>query len=197
MVEVEVEVLDAPLDYNMLLGRYWTYAMIVFMSSVFCTVFFPHEGNTMMIDQLSFAFSSPNASLGSSIPMIKNSQPTTENIGVRMYYSLMGNFDFSTLSHHVYAMSSRLVSTGRSIPFHTSYFSDPWTLTSLTLSCEGQPHTSIISPTPASNVGDSSPTSASHVGDLILTSASHARSMSPATASYVGGIHMIEKPRCV
>jgi hypothetical protein len=27
-VEVEVEVVDAPLDYNLLLGRNWTYAMI-------------------------------------------------------------------------------------------------------------------------------------------------------------------------
>jgi hypothetical protein len=29
IVEVEVEVVDAPLDYNLLLGRNWTYAMIV------------------------------------------------------------------------------------------------------------------------------------------------------------------------
>jgi hypothetical protein len=28
MVEVEVEVVDAPLDYNLLLGRNWTYAMV-------------------------------------------------------------------------------------------------------------------------------------------------------------------------
>jgi hypothetical protein len=116
-VEVEVEVVDAPLDYNLLLGHNWTYAMIVVMSSVFHTLFFPHEGNIVMIDQLSFAFSSPNASLGQSIPVIDNSQPTTENIGVRMYSSLMGTFDFSTLNHHVYAMSSRPISTGKSIPF--------------------------------------------------------------------------------
>jgi hypothetical protein len=40
MVEVEVEVVDAPLDYNLLLGRNWTYAMVVVVSSVFvCFVF--------------------------------------------------------------------------------------------------------------------------------------------------------------
>ena len=64
-IEVEVEVVDAPLDYNLLLGHNWNYAMIVVMSSIFCTLFFSHEGNIVMIDQLSFVCSSPNASLGS------------------------------------------------------------------------------------------------------------------------------------
>jgi hypothetical protein len=93
MVEVEVEVVDAPLDYNLLLGHNWTYAMIVAISSVFRSLCFPHEGKTMMIDQLSFACSGPNASLGPLIPVINNSQPTTKNIDVRMYYSLMDTFN--------------------------------------------------------------------------------------------------------
>jgi hypothetical protein len=49
-VEVEVEVVDAPLDYNLLLGRNWTYAMIVIVSFFFCTLSFPHEGNIVTID---------------------------------------------------------------------------------------------------------------------------------------------------
>jgi hypothetical protein len=47
---VEVEVVDSPFDYNLLLGRNWTYAMVVVSSSVFRTLFFPHEGNIMTID---------------------------------------------------------------------------------------------------------------------------------------------------
>jgi hypothetical protein len=90
MVEVDVEVVDAPLDYNLLLGRNWTYAMVIVVSSVSVLLCFPHQGKIVMIDQLSFAYSSPNASVGPSIPVIDNSQPTTENIGVRMYSSLMG-----------------------------------------------------------------------------------------------------------
>ena len=39
-VSVEVEVIDAPLDYNLLLGRSWTYAMSAIASSVFQVVFF-------------------------------------------------------------------------------------------------------------------------------------------------------------
>jgi hypothetical protein len=63
-VEVEVEVVDAPLYYNLFLGCNWTYAMIVVVSSVFHTLCFPHEGKIVMIDQLSFAYLIPNASLG-------------------------------------------------------------------------------------------------------------------------------------
>jgi hypothetical protein len=91
----------------------------------------------MTIDQLSFAYASPNASVGPSIPVIDNSQPTTKNIGVEMYSSLMVTFDFMALINNVYAMSNRLTSTERFIPFCTSYFSDPWTLPSSTSSCEG------------------------------------------------------------
>jgi hypothetical protein len=63
-VEVEVEVVDAPLDYNLLLGRNWTYAMIVVVLFIFCTLCFPHEGKIVAINQLSFAYPSPNTSLG-------------------------------------------------------------------------------------------------------------------------------------
>jgi hypothetical protein len=143
---VEVEVVDAPLDYNLLLGCNWTYAMIFVVSFVFRTLCFPHEGKIVTIDQLSFAYSSPNASLGQSIPVIDNSRPATENVDVGMYSSLMGAFNFSTPNHQVYAMSSRPISTGRSIPFRTSYFDDPWTLPSPTLSCEGQSHAGMAMP---------------------------------------------------
>jgi hypothetical protein len=146
MVEVEVEVVDAPLDYNMLLVRNLTYAMVVVVSSIFCTLCFPHQGEIVMIDQLSFANSSPNASVGPSIPMVDNSQPKTENIGFGMYYSLMGTFNFSVPTHHIYAMSSTSTSIENSIPFRTSYFSDSWTLPSLTSSIEGQSHAGMAMP---------------------------------------------------
>jgi hypothetical protein len=86
MVEVDVEVVDMPLDYNLLLGHNWTYAMTAVVSHFFCTLFFPHEGKIMMIDQLSFALASPNASVGPLIPVIDNSQLTTEDISVRMRF---------------------------------------------------------------------------------------------------------------
>jgi hypothetical protein len=76
-VEVDVEVVDTPLDYNLLLGRNWTYAMIFVLSSVFLTLCFPHNGKIVTIDRLYFAYASPNASVGPSIPMVNNSQSKT------------------------------------------------------------------------------------------------------------------------
>jgi hypothetical protein len=91
--------------------------MTTIISSVFHTLFFPHDEKIVTIDQLSFTYASPNASVGPSIPMIDNSQLTTENIGVRMYSSLMGTFNFMASVHHIYAMSSRSASSMRFIPF--------------------------------------------------------------------------------
>ena len=42
LVSIQVEVVDAPLDYNLLLGRNWFYAMNVVNSTVLRTVQFPH-----------------------------------------------------------------------------------------------------------------------------------------------------------
>jgi hypothetical protein len=59
---VEVEVVDAPIDYNLLLGRSWTYAMQAVVATVFRVLLFPHEGRIVTIDQLSF--SRPDPALG-------------------------------------------------------------------------------------------------------------------------------------
>jgi hypothetical protein len=93
-VEVDVEGVDAPLDYNLLLGHNWTYVMTTIVSFVFLTLCFYHDGKIVTINQLSFAYARPNASVGSSILVIDNSQPATDNIGLRMYSSLVGTFDF-------------------------------------------------------------------------------------------------------
>ena len=43
VVNIEVEVIDANLDYNLLLGRNWVYEMDVVVSTLFHVIFFPHE----------------------------------------------------------------------------------------------------------------------------------------------------------
>ena len=43
-VAIEVEVVDGPLDYNLLLVRNWMYSMQAIASSVFRVVCFPHNG---------------------------------------------------------------------------------------------------------------------------------------------------------
>jgi hypothetical protein len=114
--------------------------MTTVVSSIFRTLCFPHEGKIVTIHQLSYVHASPNASIGPSIPMIDNSKLTTEDIGVGMYSSLMGTFDFVAPIHHIYAISNRFSSSMRYVPFRTSYFNNPWTLPSLTMSCEGHSH---------------------------------------------------------
>jgi hypothetical protein len=97
-------VVDVPLDYNLLQVRNWTYAMIVVVSSIFCTLFFSQEGKIVMIDQFSFAQATPSASVEPLVPMINNSQQEMEDVVVRMYLSLMGSFDFMALIHHIHAI---------------------------------------------------------------------------------------------
>jgi hypothetical protein len=139
-VEVDVEVVDEPLDYNLLLGNNWTYAMTAVVSSVFHTLCFPREGKIVTIDQLSLTNASTSASVGPSIHVINNSQKATKDVCVGMYSSLMGTFDFIALIHHIYVISSESLSSMRSIPFCNSYFNNPWTLPSPTVSCEGHSH---------------------------------------------------------
>ena len=86
---VEVEVVDAPFDYNPLLGRSWTHAMKMVVSNIFIVLFFPHEGWIITIDPL--FFSPPDPSLGeSTVLMIENLQPCTVKLGARLFPYLMG-----------------------------------------------------------------------------------------------------------
>ena len=65
---MNVMVVPRPLDFNLLLGRDYTYAMGVLVSSLFRVVCFPHEGQIVTIDQL--LFFGPNVATGppSSLP---------------------------------------------------------------------------------------------------------------------------------
>ena len=53
-LSVEVEVINAPLDYNLLLGRSCTYAICAIPSVILQVLVFPHEGKLVTVDQLSF-----------------------------------------------------------------------------------------------------------------------------------------------
>jgi hypothetical protein len=51
---IDVMVVQGPLDFNLLLGWDYVYAMKVVMSTLFRVMHFPHNGNIVTIDQLSF-----------------------------------------------------------------------------------------------------------------------------------------------
>ena len=51
---IGIEVINAQLDYNLLLGRSYMYAMQAIASTVFCLMMFPHEWKIVMVDQLTY-----------------------------------------------------------------------------------------------------------------------------------------------
>ena len=53
-VLINIKVVNAQLDYNLLLSRMYMYAMRSVASTVFCLMMFPHEGKIMMVDQLTY-----------------------------------------------------------------------------------------------------------------------------------------------
>ena len=79
-MNVDVEVVDEPLDYNILLGRPWVYAMIAIVSTYFRMISFPYKGTIIVINQLSF-FSSASQVIR-SIPFVYAPQLALQNIGV-------------------------------------------------------------------------------------------------------------------
>ena len=89
-VTVEVEVVDAPIDYNLLLGRSWTYVMEAIPSSYFRCIKFPHEGKLITIDQLSFYNALKES--GTVVALVNNSTLACENMGASLYSSLIGSF---------------------------------------------------------------------------------------------------------
>lgn len=141
-VNVEVEVVDAPIDYNLLLGRSWTYAMEAAPSSYFRCIKFLHEGKLVTINQLPFC-NAPNE-FGTAIPLVDKSAPTCENIGVGLYPSLMGSFNFtapilSVKSFLIYAIS-QVARDQEAVDqsFKNNYLFNPWTLSKLDTLVDGE-----------------------------------------------------------
>jgi hypothetical protein len=95
IISIEVEVSNALLDYNLLLGGSWNYVMTILISSIFQILCFPHEGRIVTIDHMVFNHSIFAVNQGSMVPWISNSQLETKSIGVGMCPSLMGNFNTS------------------------------------------------------------------------------------------------------
>jgi hypothetical protein len=90
-VTIEVEVFDAPLDYNLLLGHSWIDSKHEFVSTLFHVILFHHQGKVVTVDKLTF-FNSD--SCNSNIPFIAKTPSGYENVGVGLlnYSSLMGTF---------------------------------------------------------------------------------------------------------
>lgn len=90
IVNVEVEVVDAKIHYNILLGRSWTHAMLCIPSTLFRVLKFPHEGKIVTVVQLSFF----TYSFENIVPYVGKIPNTYESIGPGLFkdLALMGIF---------------------------------------------------------------------------------------------------------
>jgi hypothetical protein len=123
MVQVEVEVFDTPLDYNLLLGRSWIDSMRAVVSTLFRVVRFPHQGKVVTIDQLAF-FNSD--SRNGNVPFIAKTPPGYENVAVGLLKDslLMGTFPIPPPDvPHSLVASINMIST---VPHEIPMSSDPW-----------------------------------------------------------------------
>ena len=119
---LQVEVVDAPLDYNILLGCSWSYAMTAVFSSVFQIIMFPHKGNIVKIDQLSYFASDPT-----SIDIIQDVRKMVipyEDVGVGLVKdsTLMGTFTMPSPN------IPRIIANINMITLSTMPFDDTWTV---------------------------------------------------------------------
>jgi hypothetical protein len=123
-VQVEVEVFDTPLDYNLLLGRSWVDSMRVVVSTLFHVVRFPHQGKLVTVDQL--AFFNVDTHTG-NVSFIANTPPGYENVGVGILKdsSLMGTFPIPPppdIPRPSVASINMISTMPRELPVST----DPW-----------------------------------------------------------------------
>jgi hypothetical protein len=118
-ITVDVEVVDAPLDYNLLLGRSWFYAMTAIASSVFRCVQFPHQGKIITVDQLDFCMTVARAPATNNIPFLGDHKITYESIGVGLLKdsSLMGTFPtpLPPTTHHIATVDMILTTAYQSL----------------------------------------------------------------------------------
>jgi hypothetical protein len=97
---IDIEVINAPLDYNILFGRSYMYAMKAVASSVFRTMMFPHNGKIVTIDQVSHYEPNPSSNIDNILPLIHTCHDTYPlvEMGPRIfkYSSLLGTYHGST-----------------------------------------------------------------------------------------------------
>ena len=70
MVHIDIEVLDTHLDYNILLGQSYMYAMSAIASSFFHIMMFPHEDRIITVDQLTHTEKHPLTNRDMVLPYV-------------------------------------------------------------------------------------------------------------------------------
>jgi hypothetical protein len=125
---IDIEVIDTPLDYNILFGRSYMYAMKAVASFVFRTMMFPHNRKIISIDQVSHYEPNPSANIDNILPLIHTSHdacPLIEmGLGIFKDPSLLGTYHGAPLllhpSNQVCVMSSNITDIEDTLPSRES-----------------------------------------------------------------------------
>jgi hypothetical protein len=129
IVSVDVDVVDAPLYYNLLLGRILFYSMTFSASSMFQSIQFPYQGKIFTIDQLDYCTPDAHTPSTNNIPFLGDSNITYESVGVGLlkYSSLMGTFPAPLPPTTQHIATINMISTMAYQYFESS---DPWVVPS-------------------------------------------------------------------
>jgi len=71
MVLIDIEAIDSPWEYNILLGRSYMYAVKTITLSMFHTMISPHNGKVITVDQLTPYEFHPNVNLDNFLSLIR------------------------------------------------------------------------------------------------------------------------------
>jgi hypothetical protein len=93
-ISVDIEVIDMPLNFNLLHGRIWFYAMTTIASLVFHILRFPHQGNIITVDQLDYTTPDLNNVAENHVPFLGNNSFESVGVGLLKNSSFMGVFPF-------------------------------------------------------------------------------------------------------
>ena len=124
-VIVEVEVVNAPLDYNLLLGQSWLYPMRAIASTIYRLVCFPHQGKIIYVNQLDYCTPKLRFNSIANVPLVSNSYQDLKLVGVGLFKDpyLMGVFPPP--------VPDTIVTLINMISYVGTYLGDPWVIPNL------------------------------------------------------------------
>jgi hypothetical protein len=92
-VFIDVMVVQDPLDFSLLLGQDYVYAMKAIVSTLFHVISFPHDGRVVTIDQLSFIDPAWIASLNGSYMQMVSPPPQVNYVALSPMASTSDDLD--------------------------------------------------------------------------------------------------------
>jgi hypothetical protein len=92
-VFIDVMVIQDPLDFSLLLGRDYVYAMKAIVSTLFHVISFPHDGRVVTVDQLSFIDPDWIASLNGSYMQTVSPLPQVNYVALSPMASTSDDLD--------------------------------------------------------------------------------------------------------